>query len=255
MHQKTMDNRPHTPENICYVLVTTLFNVLMLLFIICRDALASIDWSWACTQFTHFLCYITPLCAGALFHLIQKIIGVMCVHFLPLVLTTCVFYGILAYTFPALFWGLYKVLSDWFVALKKADDVIEDLDKDYPHITYAICTFVAVVIVAIFLCHCLKCATDKTENMHTENNTTVNNAGDSNVHNNIQNTRVNDRRNFQINIKCHSLQLPLQLIDSQIEARTPTSRSPRKCNDLQLSPQQMKANGKARKSPRQTICV
>ena len=251
-----MDNRPHTPENICYALATIVYNVLMLVAIISRDALARIDWSWACTQFAHFLRYITPLFAGALFRLMENIFGVMCVHFLPLVLTTCVFCGILAYKFPALFWGLCKVLSDWFWALEKADDVIEDLDKDYPHITYAIYTFVAVVIVAIFLFRCLKCASDKTENMHnTENNTTINNAGDSNVHNNIQNTRVNDRRNFQINIKCNNLQLPLQLTDSQIEVRTPTRRSPRICNDLQLSPQQMKANGKARKSPRQTIGV
>jgi hypothetical protein len=138
------------------------------------------------------------------------------------------------------------VLYDWVVALKKADDVMEDLDNDYPYITYAICTFVATGIVAIFLYRCLRCATDKTKNMHTENKTTVNTtknntinkAGDT--HNNTQNTQntsVNDHRNIQINLKYINMQLPMQLIDSQqlpmqlmdsqITAKKPTRKSPR----------------------------
>ena len=243
-----MDNRPHTPENICYALATIAYNVLMLVAIMSRDALESVDWSWACTRFAQCLAYITPFFLRGLFHVVKGTFDAMCKQFLPFVLVMCVICGILAYKFPALFWGLCEVLSDGFWALEKADDVIEDLDKDYPHITYAIYTFVAVVIVAIFLFRCLKCATDKTENMHnTENKTTINNAGDSNVRN-IQNTRLTDRRNFQINIQCNNLQLPMQI-------ESPTRKSPRRCIDQQLSPQQMKANGKARKSPRKTIGV
>jgi len=251
-----MDDRPHTAENICYMIFMTLYNMAMLVFIMCRHAFDSVDWRWAYTQFTHSLFF----CASGFFHVLGKIVGMVCVHFMPTVVTTCVLSGILACTFPALFWGLCKVLYDWVVALKKADDVMEDLDNDYPYITYAICTFVAAAIVAIFLCRCLKCATDKTKNMHTtENNTTVNNAtenntinnaGDSNIHNNTQNTSVNDHRKVQIlntlNIKCLNLQLPMQMIDSQIAVKTHTRKSPR---------MQIKEDKKGRKSPRSNICM
>ena len=238
----------------------TLYNMAMLMFIMCRYAFDSVDWRWACTQFTRFLFFF----ASGFFHVLGKIFGVVCVHFMPTVVTTCVLSGILACTFPAIFGGLCKVLYDWVVALKKADDVMEDLDNDYPYITYAICTFVATGIVAIFLCRCLKCATDKTKNMHTENKTTVNatknktinRAGDT--HNNTQNTQntsVNDHRNIQINLKYINMQLPMQLIDSQqlpmqmidsqIAVKTPTRKSPR---------MQIKEDKKGRKSPR-LICV
>jgi hypothetical protein len=232
MHQKTMDDRPYTAENICYMLFMMLYNMTMLMFIMFKCVFDSVDWRWACTQCTRVLRFL----ASGFFHVFVKIFYMACVHLIPTVVTSCVLAGILACTFPAIFGGLCKVLYDWFLTFKKADNVIEDLHNDYPYIKYAICTFVATGIVAIFLYRCLRCATEKTKNMHMENKTTVNatknktinRAGDT--HNNTQNTQntsVNDHRNIQINLKYINMQLPMQLMDPQITAKNPTRKSPR----------------------------
>ena len=243
-----MDNRPHTPENICYALATIAYNVLMLVAIMSRDALESVDWSWACTRFAQCLAYITPLFLRGLFHVVKGTFDAMCKQFLPFVLVMCVISCILAFFCPTIFWGLCKVLRDFFTTVEKANDGMEHIEKEYPYIAYMMYIIFAVLLTSIFLYGCLTCSTKKNKNIHnTENKTTINNAGDSNVRN-IQNTRLTDRRNFQINIQCNNLQLPMQI-------ESPTRKSPRRCIDQQLSPQQVKANGKARKSPRKTIGV
>jgi len=222
----------------------------MLVAIISRDAFDSVDWSWACTRFVQCLAYITPLFLHGLFHVVKGTFDAMCMQFLPHVRTVSVILVFLWFVFPGMFWDFYESLCDLLTTAQKADKFIQETDKglDYPYTKYAIYTIVAVLITAIFLCRCLTCSTQKNKNIHnTENNTTINRAGDSNVRN-IQNTRVIDRRNVQINIQCNNLQLPMQI-------ESPTRKSPRRCIDQQLSPQQMKANGKARKSPRQTIGV
>jgi len=116
-----------------------------------------------------------------------------------------------------------------FVA-EKIENTLEKMDNEHPLFVYAIYCILFIAIIAIFFCGCLKWRTTRaTQNIHnTEENTTINNAGDSNVCNNTENTHVVDNRQILVNVRCRTLQLPMQLTDSQIEGNKPTRKSPRK---------------------------
>jgi len=224
-----MDDRENSVgvAEVMYTVAVIAYAELMVLVIDLGHLIHTVNMNWILTPFTQCFNFVIPvLMQGA-----NLILSNIAMNLWTLMSS---WYGWLGFFLMVKFrYSVQKwleFLMDTIFVAEKIENTLEKMDNEYPLFVYAIYCVLFVAIIAIFFCGCLKWRTTRaTQNIHnTEENTTINNAGDSNVCNNTENTHVVDNRQILVNVRCRTLQLPMQLTDSQIEGNKPTRKSPRK---------------------------